>query len=102
MPQIIHKERTAHLTGYTLFTRDVNQYKNMSISQLYQPPRTSFLQSTYRYLLLSCEYCHFFRKAFLKNTSGGCLSNSIAISQTCYFVLQIFSSRQVLDTSFDV
>ena len=35
MPQIILKERTAHLASYTLFTRDIGQYKNMSLSQLY-------------------------------------------------------------------
>ena len=46
MPQIIFKERTAHLASYTFFTRDVDQYKNMSLSQLYQPPRTTFSQIT--------------------------------------------------------
>ena len=30
MPQIILKERTAHLVSYTSFTRDVDQYQNMS------------------------------------------------------------------------
>ena len=43
MPQIILKERTAHLASYTCFTRDVDQYKNMSLLQLYQPPRTEDL-----------------------------------------------------------
>ena len=33
MPQIILKERTAHLGSYTFFTRDVDQYKNTSLSQ---------------------------------------------------------------------
>ena len=47
MPQIILKERTAHLASYTFFTRDVDQYKNTSLSQLYQPPRTPFSQNTY-------------------------------------------------------
>ena len=47
MSQIIFKERTAHLASYTFFTRDVDQYKNMSLSQLYQPPRTLFSQNTY-------------------------------------------------------
>ena len=47
MPQIIFKERTAHLASYTLFTRDVDQYKNTSLSQLYQPARMSFSQNTY-------------------------------------------------------
>ena len=35
MPQIILKERTAHLASYTFFTRDIDQYKNISLSQLY-------------------------------------------------------------------
>ena len=48
MPQIIIiKERTAHFASYTFFTRDVDQYKNASLSQLYQPPRTPFSQNTY-------------------------------------------------------
>ena len=32
MPQIILNERTAHLASYTFFTRDVDQYKNTSLS----------------------------------------------------------------------
>ena len=47
MPQIILKDRTAHLASYTFFTRDVDQYKNTSPSQLYQPTRTPFSQNTY-------------------------------------------------------
>ena len=47
MSQIILKERTAHFVRYTFFARDVDQYKNTSLSQLYQPPRTSFSQNTY-------------------------------------------------------
>ena len=47
IPQIILKERTAHLASYTFFTRDVDQYKNTSHSQLYQPPRTAFSENTY-------------------------------------------------------
>ena len=47
MPQIIVKERKAHLASYTLFTRDVDQYKDMSLSQLYQPPRAPFSQNMY-------------------------------------------------------
>ena len=35
MPQIILKEKTADLASYTFFTRDVDQYKNMSFPQLY-------------------------------------------------------------------
>ena len=47
MPQIILRERTAHLPSYTFFTRDVDQYIDTSLSQLYQPPRTPFSQDTY-------------------------------------------------------
>ena len=47
MPQIILKKRTAHLASYTFFKRDVDQYKNTSFWQLYQPLKTPFSQSTY-------------------------------------------------------
>ena len=47
MPQIILKKRTAHLASYTIFTKYVDQYKNTSLSQLYQPQRTPFSQKTY-------------------------------------------------------
>ena len=47
MPQIFITERTAHLASYTFIARDVGQYKNKSLSQLHQPPRTPFSQSTY-------------------------------------------------------
>ena len=33
MPQIILKERTAHLVSYTFFTRDVDQYQNTSATK---------------------------------------------------------------------
>ena len=47
MRQIILKERIAHLHSYTFFNKRVDQYKNTPLSQLYQPPRTIFLQKTY-------------------------------------------------------
>ena len=47
MPKIILKERTVHLASYTFLTRDNDQYKNTSLSQLYQPLRTPFSQNTY-------------------------------------------------------
>ena len=50
MPQIILKERTAHLASYTFFTRDVDQYKDVSLSQLYQPPKILFSQNMYHYI----------------------------------------------------
>ena len=39
MPQIVLKEKTVHLASY-FFTKDVDQYKNTSNLQLYQPPQT--------------------------------------------------------------
>ena len=65
MPQIILKKRTAHLASYTLFTRDVDQYKNTSLSQLYQPPITPFSHNTYHLLLSSCEFCKVFKNSFV-------------------------------------
>ena len=50
MPQIILRERTAYLGSYSFFTRNVDQYWNMSLSQLYQPPRTAFSNNTYHWL----------------------------------------------------
>ena len=67
MPQIILKERKAHLASYTLFTGEVDQYKDMSLSQLYQPPRALFSQNMYHQLLLSCEYCKVFKNSFFPN-----------------------------------
>ena len=64
MPQIILKERTAHLASYTFFTNDVNQYKNTPLLQLYQPPRAPLSQNTYRQLLSSCKYCKVFKNSF--------------------------------------
>ena len=45
------KGRAAHLASYICFTRDVNQCWNRSVSHLYQPSRTPFLQNTYHWLL---------------------------------------------------
>ena len=50
MPQIILKERTAHLASYTSLARDqykVDQYKYASLSQLYQPQEHAISQNTY-------------------------------------------------------
>lgn len=47
-----NKRRMAHLASYNHFTKYENQYKNSSISQLYQSPRTPILQKTYHRLLL--------------------------------------------------
>ena len=55
MSQIILREKTVHLANYTSFTRVVDQYKNTSPSQLYQPPSIPFS---------SCEYCKVFKNSF--------------------------------------
>ena len=47
MPQIILKERIAHLASYTFFTRDVDQSKSTSLSQLYQALESPFSENTY-------------------------------------------------------
>ena len=61
MPQIILRERTANEVSYSFFKRDVDQYSNTSLPQLYQPPRTTFSQGTYHWLLSSYEYCKVFK-----------------------------------------
>ena len=48
MTQIILKEGTAHLASHNFFSRDADQYKNTSLSLLYQPSGTPFSQNTYR------------------------------------------------------
>ena len=72
MPRIILKERTAHLASYTFFTRNVDQDKNTSLSQLYQPPRTPFSQNTFHVtftkLLSSCEFCKVFTEQLFHRT----------------------------------
>ena len=52
------------LSELHFFTRDIDQYKNTSISQLYQPPKTPFSQNTYHLLLSSCKYCKVFESIF--------------------------------------
>ena len=68
MPQIILKERAAQLGSYTFFKRDVDQNKNMPLSQLYQPPRTASSQNTYHWLLSFCEYYKVFKNSFYYKT----------------------------------
>ena len=108
MPQIILKERTAHLASYTFFTRDVDQYKNTSLSQLYQPPRTAFSQNTYHWLLSSCEYCKVFKNGLFYRTPPEpvvCrysskqvfLKVSQTVQETCNFIkktpIRVFSCQ---------
>ena len=64
MPQIILQERIANVVSYTFFTRDVDQYQNTPLSQLYQPPRTAFSQDTYHLLLSPCEFGKVLRTGF--------------------------------------
>ena len=69
MPQIILKERTAHLASYNFFTKDVDQYKNTSLSQLYQPPRTPFHRTRLTSYFRPVNIAKFLRTVFLQNTS---------------------------------
>ena len=69
MPQIILKERTVHLGSQTFFTKDVDQYKNTSLSQLYQPPRTVFHRTLITGYFRPVNIAKFLRTTFLQNTS---------------------------------
>ena len=75
MPQIILKERTAHLGGYTFLQEMWINIKSLtSLSQLYQTPRTAFSWNTYHWLLLSCEYRKVFKNGlFFKFSRSSCL-----------------------------
>ena len=75
MPQIILKERTAHLGGYTFLQEMWINIKSLtSLSQLYQTPRTAFSWNTYHWLLSSCEYCKVFKNGlFFKFSRSSCL-----------------------------
>ena len=110
-------ERLAHLASYAFLTRDVDQYKNMSLAQLYQQPRTPFSQNA---LLLTSSFCpiniaKFLRNYLLKKTPTQVFSCEVcenasafpvaaslifflkkAISQPCYDVLIFFSSRHTV------
>lgn len=63
LPNIIYKARTAHLAGCNCFTKNLNQHKNKSISQLSQPPRTLFYRTPttdcfHLLLVLLPNICH--------------------------------------------
>ena len=64
MPQIILKERTAHLVA-TLFLQEMLIYIE---TRHYQPPRAAFSQNTYHWLLLSCEFCKVFKNGLFHST----------------------------------
>ena len=65
MPQVILKERTAHLASYTFFTRKFDQYKNTSISQLCQPPRSPFHRTLTTSYFCPVNITKFHEPAFL-------------------------------------
>ena len=65
MPQIILKERTAHLASYTFFTRNVDQYKNTSLSQLYQPLKHFFHRTRITSYFRHVNIAKVLRTAFL-------------------------------------
>ena len=71
MSQIILKERTAHLASYNFFTRFVDQYKNTSLSQLYQPPIIPFYRTPITSYFHPVNIEKFLRTAFSQNTSRG-------------------------------
>ena len=100
MPQIILKERTAHLASYTFFTRDVDQYKNTSLSQLYQPPRTAFSQNTYHWLLSSCEYCKVFKNRLFYRTPSEAVICRYSSKQLFLKVLQTSQESTCVRVSF--
>ena len=67
MPQIILKERRAHLGGYRFLLEMLINIKSL-MSQLYQPLRTAFSWNTYHWLLSSCEYCKVFKNGIFYRT----------------------------------
>ena len=92
MPQIILKERTANVLSYTFFTRDVDQYQNTSLSQLYQPPRTAFSKDTYHWLLPSCEYCKVFKIGLFYRTPPEAVDCRYSSKQSNAFILKSFAN----------
>ena len=92
MPLIILKERTASVVSYTFFTRDVDQYQNTSLSQLYRPPRTAFSQDTYHWLLSSCEYCKTFKNGLFYRTPLEAVICTYSSKQSNAFILKNFAN----------
>ena len=84
MPQIIFKERAAHLDSQTFFTRDADQYKNTSLSQLYQTPKTPISQNTLSLTnyFRPLNIAKFLRIAFLSNTPQMFFKIGVKVSQT--------------------
>ena len=100
MPQIILKERAAHLGSYTFFKRDVDQYKNTSLSQLYQPPRTASSQNTYHWLLSFCEYYKVFKNSFYYKTPPETVVCRYSSKQVFLKVLQTSQESHCVGVSF--
>ena len=65
MPQIILKERTVHLFIYTFFTKKVDQYKNASLSQLYNHQEHLFHRTHITSYFRHVDIAKFLRTAFL-------------------------------------
>ena len=65
MPQIILKERTAHLASYTFFTRAVDQYKYISLSQLYHHQEYLFHRTLIASYVRHVNIAKFLRTAVL-------------------------------------
>ena len=63
MTQIILKERAAHLASYTFFTRNIDQYKNTSFSQLWHSP--FFTETLITSYIRPVNIPKFLRTAFL-------------------------------------
>ena len=69
MPQIILKERAAHLARYTFFTRGVDQYKNTLLSHLYQSPKHLFHRILITSYVRHVNIAKFLKITFSLNTS---------------------------------
>ena len=83
MPQIILKERKDHLASYFLFTKDVDQYKAMSLSQFYHFFHRTCITSSF----CPVNIAKFLRTAFFKTSGGSCLQMFFKIG-----VLKSFSN----------
>ena len=65
MPQIILKERTAHSASYTSFTRDSDQYKNTSLSRLFNHQEYLFHRTLITSYVHHVNIAKFLRTTFL-------------------------------------
>ena len=70
MPQLILKERTAHLAGYTFFTRDVDQHKTNHFHSSINHQEHLFHRTLIITYFCPVNIAKFLRTAFLWSTSG--------------------------------